>query len=68
MSDLDHRLLSAHAGADPAVLAGLYQEAAHATGGDAGAFYLTHAFVFALEAGLPDAALIEADLRALGRV
>lgn len=68
MNDLDHRLLSAHAGGDPATLAGLYREAAGATQDTARAFYLTHALVFALEAGLADATAIEGDLRAMGRI
>lgn len=68
MSDLDHRLLAAHASGTPATLARLYREAGEATQGTPRAFYLTHAFVFALEAGLPDAAAIEADLQAMGRV
>ncbi|WP_375174804.1 hypothetical protein [Pseudooceanicola sp.] len=68
MSDLNHRLLAAHATGNPAALARLYREAGEATQDTARAFYLTHAFVFALEAGLPDATEIEADLQSMGRV
>ena len=67
MNALDQRLLAAHAGGDPKTLARLYREAGEATQDTARAFYLTHAMVYALEAGLPDAICIEADLRAMGR-
>jgi hypothetical protein len=49
---LDAALLAAHACDDRAALIGLYAEAAEAAGpGPAAAFYLTHAYVYALEAG-----------------
>jgi len=56
MSDLDQRLLSAHAAGDYPALVSLYREAAEAsTDADAAGFYLTHAYVFALELGHADA-------------
>ena len=52
MNPLDARLLQAHAAGDGAALARLYEEAARqAADADAGAFYLTHAHIFALEGG-----------------
>ncbi len=56
MTSLQARLLAAHALADPVALARLYTEAADtADSEDAAGFYLTHAHIFALEAGLPEA-------------
>ena len=67
-SDLQTRLLAAHQAADNAALVTLYQEAAqHAASETAEAFYLTHAYVFALEIGAPAAAEIKARLVAMGR-
>ena len=70
-ADLDARLLSAHAAGDGAALAALYAEAGDlmACGGDADAagFYLTHAYVFALEAGLCVAEDLRLRLVAMGR-
>jgi len=55
MIDLDGQLLAAHARNDAAALVRLYQEAATAaTDQTARAFYLTHAYVFALEIAHPD--------------
>ena len=52
MSALDAALLAAHAAKDTASLITLYSQAAQAAKTeDAAAFYLTHAYVFALEAG-----------------
>lgn len=49
---LDQRLLQAHEADDRIALVGLYIEAADQTGDvDAACFYLTHAYVFALETG-----------------
>ncbi|MEL7343644.1 MAG: hypothetical protein AAFN59_02155 [Pseudomonadota bacterium] len=64
-------LLVAHEAADLNTLVALYRKAAE-TANDAGssdraAFYLTHAMVFALEAGHPDAEGIRAQLRSQGR-
>ncbi|WP_415403160.1 hypothetical protein [Tateyamaria sp. SN3-11] len=68
MSDLDTRLLAAHAADDTAALIALYREAAGAATDDtARAFYLTHAHVFALECGHPDAGELRAALIAMGR-
>ena len=59
MSDLDAALLEAHAADDGVKLATLYTEAADLAEGtgdiEAACFYMTHAYVFALEAGLPTA-------------
>lgn len=53
MNDLDARLIKAHEKGDRPALVALYQEAAQAAPTkDAAAFYMTHAYVFALEAGL----------------
>lgn len=68
MNPLDARLLQAHAAGDGAALALLYEEAARqAADAEAGAFYLTHAHIFALEGGLPAAETLCAQLVALGR-
>ena len=62
---LDAALLAAHASGDRASLVTLYAEAAEA-GGEAAGFYLTHSYVFALEAGDPRAALLRDKLVAIG--
>ncbi|SFD78408.1 hypothetical protein SAMN04488523_102384 [Sulfitobacter brevis] len=68
MIALDTRLLAAHAGGDLAALVTLYREAADAaTDAQASAFYLTHAHVFALEAGHPTAAQLRQRLIDQGR-
>ena len=68
MSDLNDRLLAAHHADDKAALVSLYtQAAAAADGPDAAGFYLTHAYVFALELGHPDAPALRAELIAQGR-
>ena len=68
---LDAALLGAHATGDKAALARLYAEAAEradATGDrDRAAFYLTHAYVFALDRGDPAAGAFHARLCAWGR-
>ncbi len=70
-SGLDDRLLAAHAAGQPSLLAGLYAEAAdlaEAAGEPVRSdFYLTHAWVFALEADLPEAKELRARLIARGR-
>lgn len=69
MSGLDARLLDAHARHDNPALVKLYAlaaETAHDT--DATCFYLTHAYIFALELGHPDTATVHAQLAAYGRV
>jgi hypothetical protein len=68
MNDLDARLLRAHERDDRPALVSLYSEAAGAASDeDAQGFYLTHAYVFALELGHPDAPLLHARLKAAGR-
>ncbi len=68
MSDLDARLLAAHAAGDRAQLIKLYTEAADQTADpEACSFYLTHAYVFALEAGSDLAPPLRARLVAMGR-
>jgi len=62
-NDLDQRLLAAHAADDRAALISLYIEASEAAETPvARNFYLTHAYVFALEAGLPIAATLRVRL------
>lgn len=68
---LDQRLLAAHAGGAPVDLAGLYREAADLAEreGDVtrACFFLTHAWVYALEAGDDLAKDLRARLVAHGR-
>jgi hypothetical protein len=68
MNDLQARLLAAHAAGDNIAFVGLYTEAADAacTEAEAG-FFLTQAYVFALEFGHIDAPALRARLVALGR-
>ena len=68
MSDLNARLLQAHAAGDHAALVGLYREAAGFEP-DEGArgFFLTQAYVFALDSGAPTAPELRDALVALGR-
>ena len=66
---LDARLLAAHARGDRGALVRLYTEAAdRAPTDDARAFYLTHAYVFALERGDPAASELKTRLRAMNRL
>lgn len=68
MSALDAAMIEAHARADPAALIALYTEAAdQANSLDAACFYLTHAYVFALEAGADEARALHARLKRHGR-
>lgn len=65
---LHARILAAHAAGDAGTLARLYEKAAREqTGEDARAFFLTQAYVLALEAGLPSAPDLRRALVALGR-
>ncbi|WP_120632187.1 hypothetical protein [Ruegeria sp. EL01] len=68
---LDKLLLDAHSRNDHRDLVRYYTLAADEceTAGDVGAtcFYLTHAFVFALEAGAPEADALNARLAGHGR-
>ncbi len=63
---LDDALLAAHAAGDRDRLISLYAEAADLHRGEAAAFYLTHAYVFALEAGDARAPALKARLVAIG--
>ena len=71
-TSLDTALIAAHDAGDAARLARLYAEAAgdFASLGDidAACFFDTHAYVFALEAGLPEAAEIANRLKTRGRI
>ncbi len=68
MTDLDARLLAAHEAGDRSTLVALYTEAAdQAKDVDAACFYLTHAYVFALELGDVRATALRARLVAEGR-
>lgn len=68
MTSLQSRLLEAHAAGDAPALARLYTEAADAAPSeDAKGFYLTHAHVFALEAGLPETSALRQRLINMGR-
>lgn len=69
MSSTDTRLLAAHAAGDHAALVKLYARAADETDDlDAACFYLTHAYIFALELGHPDVDRLHERLAAHGRV
>ncbi|WP_377506294.1 hypothetical protein [Octadecabacter sp. R77987] len=69
MSDLDDRLLAAHARDDRRALVTLYGEAGSVTNDiDASCFYLTHAYIYALEMGHPDTDALHARLAVHGRV
>ena len=66
---LDAQLLAAHAAANKAVLVDLYTKAAdEARTTDAACFYLTHAYVFALETNAPTKDALHERLRQHGRV
>ena len=68
MNDLHARLLAAHEERNHQALIALYSEAAeHATSEDEAGFFLTHAYVFALEQGHGDAPALKARLVAMGR-
>ena len=65
---LDDALIAAHTVGDSYGLVALYLEAAKGTADpDRVAFYLTHAHIFALETGHPDAARLRDILVAQGR-
>lgn len=68
MTDLHARMLAAHVSRDGAALIRLYTEAAETAADlDASCFFLTHAYVFALEAGEPQAQGLHSRLMAHGR-
>lgn len=68
---LDHALLAAHAEQNTAELVRLYTIAADQAEArqdiDAASFFLTHAFVFALEDGAPQAVALNQRLAQQGR-
>lgn len=68
---LDKALLDAHAREDGAALVRLYtlagDQAEEQQDVDAACFYLTHAFVFALESGVPEAHDLNERLAGYGR-
>ena len=68
---LDHALSEAHERGDLAELVRLYtlagDDAEQNEDIDAACFYLTHAFVFALESGAPEAATLNRRLAQHGR-
>ncbi|NNK79748.1 MAG: hypothetical protein HKP40_13675 [Litoreibacter sp.] len=66
--DLDARLLAAHARDDKPALVTLYAEAADvAASAEAKGFYLTHAYIFALDTGDARAAEFKERLVAMRR-
>ncbi|WP_296424063.1 hypothetical protein [Yoonia sp.] len=66
---LQDRLLAAHAHGDRHALVALYTQAAdQAAETDAACFYLTHAYIFALETGDAAADALYRRLKAHGRV
>ena len=68
MKSLDRQLLKAHDANDTAALVSLYTQAAdHTDDVDAACFYLTHAYVFALERGDKAADALRERLSARGR-
>jgi len=70
MRDLHAQLLAAHRAKDLGRLVNLYQAAARGPGAatlDERAFFLTHAYVHALEAGDERVAALHAELKRLGR-
>ena len=65
---LDALLLDAHEAGDHRALIGLYSKAAQqAKTQEAACFYLTHAYIFALEQGDPRAVSLHQDLKSRGR-
>lgn len=71
LEEIERRLLLAHEANDSRQLVQLYTEAANyletVKNIDATCFYLTHAFVYALELGLSEAAGLNKRLVAYGR-
>lgn len=66
--DLHSRMLAAHDRADPAALIALYTEAADSANDlDASCYFLTHAYIFALEAGANEARALHRRLLHHGR-
>ncbi len=68
MSDLEGALLAAHAADNQTALVSLYKAAADAVKDtSAEGFFLTQAYVFALESNHPDSRHLHNRLKALGR-
>ncbi len=68
MTDLNAQLLAAHAAGDHLALVALYAQAADgAADVNAACFFLTQAYVFALEQNAPQVAALRARLAAEGR-
>lgn len=69
MTDLEPALLAAHEAGDLAALVDLYHQAAGAAeNAEARGFFLTQAYVFALEANHPKAHALRKALMDLGRI
>ena len=69
MTPLDERLLEAHERDDKPALVALYSEAAEAANSEkAQGFYLTHAYVFALDIGAAEAPALRQRLKDMGRI
>ena len=69
MTGLDARLLAAHDRGDGAALVRLYTEAAdHAADPNAAGFFLTQAWIWALDTGADDESALRTRLAAAGRV
>lgn len=69
MTVLEKNLLEAHARSDLVALSRLYTRAAESEKDpDARAFFLTQAWVYALDAGMDEASHLHATLAAWGRV
>ncbi|OWU83403.1 hypothetical protein ATO6_18275 [Oceanicola sp. 22II-s10i] len=65
--ELDAAILAAHAAGDRAALVGLYQQAADGALPDEGPFFLTQAYILALDCGDMRATGLRDRLVALGR-
>jgi hypothetical protein len=69
MSPLHDALLAAHKSGDKSALVTLYSQAADTSDDvDAACFFLTHAYIFALETNHPDTSALYQRLNAYGRV
>lgn len=69
MTDLNTALIGAHAARNHRALVTLYTKAADQAGDiDTARFFLTHAYIFALELGHPETAALHARLARHGRV
>ena len=69
MTPLDEWLLEAHERDDKPALVALYSEAAEAANSEeAQGFYLTHAYVFALDIGAAEAPALRQRLTDMGRI